>query len=95
MARPRLFLAWNVGACLYLLFAMRMTFWSSHERMRHRALLQDEGRILVLMLVVLTAIAGIGSIVAELAVASDMHGTRRYGHIALAALTINIASGLS
>jgi uncharacterized membrane protein len=84
----RLIIAWNVGACLYLAFAVRMMFWSTHERMRNRALLHDEGRIMVLALVVTSAVMCLGTIVAELAVAKDMHGTLRYAHIALAALTI-------
>ena len=48
---------WNVGACLYLVLAARMMFWSSHERMKLRALQQDEGHILVLVLVVTAAVA--------------------------------------
>lgn len=84
----RLLVGWNVGAWLYLLLAMRMMFWSSHERMRTRALLHDEGKTVILMLVVTAAVMSIGAIVAELAVAKDMQGTQRYGHIALAALTI-------
>lgn len=81
-------IGWNVGACLYLLLAGRMMFWSTHERMRTRALQHDEGRILVLVLVVTAAFMCIGAIVAELAVVKDLKGTIRYAHIALAALTI-------
>ncbi len=84
----RLIVAWNAGACLYLILAARMMFWSNHERMRTRALQHDEGRIVVLALVVMAAIMSLGAIVAELAVVKDMHGMLRYEHIALAALTI-------
>ncbi len=84
----RAIIGWNLGACLYLLLAARMMFWSSHERMRTRALQQDEGRILVLALVVAAALVCIGAIVAQLAVAKDIKGALRYMHIALAALTI-------
>jgi uncharacterized membrane protein len=49
---------------------------------------QDEGNVAVLLLVVTVALACIGAIVAELAVAKEMLGTPRYAHIALAALTI-------
>lgn len=84
----KIIIGWNVGACLYLLLAARMMFWSSHERMRTRALQQDEGRMLVLALVVTAALMCIGAIVAELAVVKDLSGTLRYAHIALAALTI-------
>jgi uncharacterized membrane protein len=81
-------ISWNLGAGLYLILAARMMFWSSHERMRTRALQQDEGRVVVLTLVVTAALMCIGAIVAELGVVKDLKGTLRYGHIALAALTI-------
>ncbi|MCX7164906.1 MAG: DUF1345 domain-containing protein [Rhodocyclales bacterium] len=81
-------IGWNVGACLYLLLAIRMMFWSPHERMKTRALEQDEGRMVILSLVVGAAITSIGAIVMQLAVAKDIHGSLRYAHIALAGLTI-------
>lgn len=84
----RLLIGWNVGVCLYLLLAAHMMFWSSHERMRSRALQQDEGRIIILALVITAAIMSLGAIVAELAVVKEMHGTLRYTHIALAVLTV-------
>ena len=87
-AVTRSIIGWNTGTCLYLLLAFRMMFWSSHERMRSRALQQDEGRILVLALVVMSAIAALGAILAELSVVKDMHGQLRTAHMALAALTI-------
>ncbi|NTV09408.1 MAG: DUF1345 domain-containing protein [Zoogloea sp.] len=84
----RAIIGWNVGVCLYLVLAARIMFSSSHERMRTRALQQDEGRIIVLALVVTAAVMCLGAIVAELAVAKDMQGALRYAHVALAALTI-------
>lgn len=84
----RVIVGWNVGACLYLALAGRMMFWSTHERIRTRALLEDDGRIAVLVLVVVAAIVCLGAIVAQLAVAREMHGSLRYEHIGLAALTI-------
>ena len=84
----RLIIGWNIGASLYLILAARMMFWSTHERMRTRALQHNEGRIVILALVVTAAIMSIGAIVAELAVVKDMHGSLRYTHIALTVLTI-------
>lgn len=84
----RAIIGWNLGACLYLALAARMMFWSSHERMRTRALQQDEGRVVVLALVVTAAIVSLGAIIAQLSVAKDLHGQERYAHIGLAALTI-------
>ena len=84
----RAIIAWNAGAILYLILAMRMMFASSHEQMRVRALMEDEGNTVVLVLVVTTALACIGAIVAELAVAKGLQGATRHAHIALAVLTI-------
>jgi uncharacterized membrane protein len=84
----KVIIGWNVGACFYLLLAARMMFWSSHEKMRIRAMQEDEGRIVVLAFVVTAALMCIGAIVAELALAKDLKGTLRYAHIALSALTI-------
>ncbi len=84
----RAIIGWNVCAVLYLVLAMKMMFWSSHERMRTRALQHDEGSTVVLLLVITAALMCIGAIVAELAVVKDLKGTIRYAHIALAALTI-------
>ena len=88
MVVTRAIVGWNVGAILYLVLAMKMMFWSTHERMRTRALQHDEGRIVVMLLVVTAALVCIGAIVAELAVVKDLKGTVRYAHIVLAALTI-------
>ena len=84
----RAIVGWNVGACLYIALAFKMMFWSSHEKMRSRALQHDEGRAVVLALVVTAALMCIGAIVAELAVVKDLKGAIRTAHIALAGLTI-------
>ncbi len=88
LAVTRAIVGWNVGAILYLALAARMMFWSTHERMRTRALQHDEGRTVVLLLVVTSALMCIGAIVAELAVVKNLQGELRYAHIVLAALTI-------
>lgn len=84
----RLIVGWDTGTCLYLLLAILMMFRSSHERMRSRALEEDEGRIVLLALVVISSLISLGAIVAELTVVKDMHGMQRYAHVALVALTL-------
>jgi len=79
---------WNVGVCLYLILAAHMMFSSSHETMRRRAQLEDEGRIIILALVIMAAIMSLGAIVAELAAAKTLDDALRYAHMALAVLTI-------
>lgn len=84
----RMIIGWNAGAILYLMLAAWMMFYSDRESMLRRARLHIEGRLLALILVVMAALATLGAIVAELGVVKDMHGLLRYGHIALAAMTI-------
>ena len=87
-AVTRAIIGWNVAAVLYLVLALKMMFWSTHERMRARAVQQDEGSTIVLLLVVTAALMCIGAIVAELAVVKDLKGEPRYTHLTLAVLTI-------
>ena len=84
----RVIIGWNVGAWLYLILAARMMFWATNEKIRTRAIAQDDGKYVVLGMVVVAAIVSIGAIVAELSVVKDMHGMLRYAHITLAILTI-------
>ncbi len=84
----RLLIAWNTGACLYVLLAATMMSRSSQQRMRYRAQLQDEGQTVILVLVVVSAIASLAAIGGELAVVKDMHGVEKVAHIALAGLTV-------
>jgi uncharacterized membrane protein len=84
----RLLIAWNTGACLYVLLAATMMMRSSQQHMRWRAQLQDEGQIVILSLVVVSAIASLAAIGGELAVVKDMHGVEKAAHVALAGLTV-------
>lgn len=79
---------WNMGALTYMVLAIHMMFGSTHERMRQRAMREDDGRWVLLVMVVLCAIASLVAVVAELATAKDLAGDVRYLHMGLAALTI-------
>ena len=61
-ATNKLILSWNVGARLYLALAVRMMFSSDRNKLRSRAVQQDDGRIAILVLVILAAVATIGAI---------------------------------
>lgn len=84
----RMIIGWNVGAGIYLVLAMKLMFWSTHDDMRQRARHHDEGRVLILVLVVMAAMATLGSIVAELAIAKQGDNGLRNLHIGLAVLTL-------
>jgi len=84
----RWLVAWNVGALLYVLLAAVMMIRSSHEHMRHRAQLQDDGKYAILVLTAVAGIASLAAIAGELAVVKDLHGWARGLHIGLAGTTV-------
>lgn len=84
----RLLIAWNVGAILYVVLAAVMMIRSDDEEIRLRARSQDEGKYVILVLVVIAAIASLAAIGAELSVVRDMHGLDKVLRIGLAGLTV-------
>jgi uncharacterized membrane protein len=84
----RLLIAWNVGAILYVALAAVMMSRATRESIRMRAQKQDEGKYVILALVVISAIACLAAIGGELAVVKDMHGVAKLAHVALAGLTV-------
>lgn len=84
----RAIIGWNVGALVYLLLAAWMMFGSTHQRMRRRAVSQDDGKFLVLLLVVGAALMCVWAIVAELSMVRELSGELRRNHVLLATLTL-------
>ena len=84
----RFLIGWNAGALAYLVLAAAMIRQSSTDLIQKRALHQDEGRFVVLSLVVIAAVIVLFAIGSQLAAVKDLHGLRRDGHVALAALTV-------
>jgi uncharacterized membrane protein len=84
----RWLIAWNAGTGLYVLLAAIMMIRSSTHHMRHRAQLQDEGQLVILMLVAVATVASLVAIAGELVVVKDMHGFLKTVHIALAGATV-------
>ena len=84
----RMIISWNVGAILYLILGGIMMARSTHQDIRLRASQEDEGDVVILILVIITALVSLASIVAELAASKDIHGLLKYWHIGLAGLTI-------
>lgn len=84
----RLIIGWNATALLYLFLAALMILNTSHEKMRLRAKIQNEGKYVVLTMVVIAAIVSLGAIVMELGVVKELSGFNRGAHVALAIITI-------
>jgi len=82
----RLLIGWDVFAALYLVLVYIMMLGSEHRHVRRNAILQDDGRLLIIMVTVLGAFASIGAIVFEL-------GAARHGvpHLAFATATIALS----
>ena len=84
----RTLIAWNTGTLLYVILAAVMMVRSSESHMRRRARFQDEGQIVLLIFVVVTSIASLVAIAAELTVVKDIHGLVKLAHVCLAGTTV-------
>ena len=80
----RLLFAWDIFAALYLVLVYLMMFRCDHHHIRRDAVLQDDGRFVILMVAALGAFASIAAIVSEL-------GAAHRGTLELAHATATIA----
>lgn len=80
--------AWNTGAGLYLALALHGAWKRSSAQMQQRAADLGEGRALVLVLAVASAVAVLLAVGSQLATVKDLHGPAKTPHVLLAALTV-------
>ena len=80
----RLLIGWDVSIAFYLTLAFAMMYRCGVEHIRRNAILQDDGRFLILMVTALGAFASIAAIVAEL-------GASHRGAAELVLATVTIA----
>src|SRR6188508_3186767 len=79
----RMLVIWNSGVCLYLLLTGIMIMQSSHEHIHPHAREQEEGRLTVMVSIILATIACLAAIFIDLASVGALRGTMKYAHIAL------------
>ena len=84
----RFLISCNVAVCLYLALASVMMATSTPEKIQGRAIAQDEGGKMVLVLVVIAVAASLLAIVVELSLVRGLTRPERGGHIALTAVTV-------
>jgi uncharacterized membrane protein len=84
----RFLLAWNLAALLYLMLAASMMGRSRSHHIKARARRHDDGKFVVLALVVVAAVVVLVAVGTQLANVKDMHGWLRNAHIALASITV-------
>lgn len=80
--------AWNGGAMLYLALTLHMAWQEDAQGIQRRAVTQDEGRIAILVVVVLASTAVLLAVGTQLSQVKNYHGAQRIVHILLAVLTI-------
>jgi uncharacterized membrane protein len=80
----RMLIGWDVFVALYLVLVYIMFWRSGHGSVRRNAVLQDDGRFLILLITALGAFASIAAIVFEL-------GATHHGLLQLWLATITIA----
>jgi uncharacterized membrane protein len=81
----RALIGWDAFATLYLVLVYVMMLRSEHHNIRRRAIMQDDGRLLILALTALGAFASVAAIVFELGARHGVTG------LTLATLTITLS----
>jgi uncharacterized membrane protein len=81
-------LAWNIGAALYLFFTIQLMRRCNADVIRTRAARQDDGRIMVLFIIIAGTAASLIAIIDVLAIAKTAKDWVKLAYLALAAGTI-------
>ena len=84
----RLLVGWDIGLIVYLVFAFVAMGKADTARIRRRAAMLDEDRVVFLVLTAAAGLASLAAIVAELGVKET---GREPAHLALAAITIALS----
>lgn len=81
-------IAWNIGVWTYLGAVLHMMAHANNERILDKAHAEDEGTLMMIVLVLLTAVVSVTAIVQELGVSKDAKGLLMAFHLGLTFLTI-------
>jgi uncharacterized membrane protein len=84
----RALLGWDAATLVYLSLALFLMTRATPERMRNRAIEQDDGARTVLLLILLACVFSIAAIVLELANVKDLPAHVQHLHIGLVAVTL-------
>lgn len=80
--------AWNIGVWTYLGAVFYMMYYADKQGILDRAHAEDEGTLLMIVLVLATAVVSVTAIVQELGVSKDAEGMVMAFHLGLTFLTI-------
>ncbi len=85
----KLLIGWDVAIAFYLALMVVLMTRSDVQSIRRRAALQDEGRIAILVLTALAALASLGAIIADLG--AQQGSARTPIHLIIATVTIALS----
>jgi uncharacterized membrane protein len=89
----RLLVGWDAGVILYLSLFCRLAAHAQIPHIRRGAARTDEGRLALLVLILLATVASLGAIVVELGTSHG--GSRTPAQLALAAITVTLSWGFT
>src|SRR4051812_26675111 len=81
-------IAWNAGALMDLGLTWHLVWHTDVDAIKRRAIVQDQGRLTILTVVVLTAAAVLLAVGTQLSQVRDLSGALRTAHLLLAILTV-------
>lgn len=81
-------ISWDVRAIFYLILVAIMMFSNDQNKINMRAHIEDEGSVLILVLIVIASLLTLAAIVFELSGIKNLEASVRVSRIALAVLTI-------
>lgn len=84
----RLLISWNIFAISYLIMAIQMILSSNSERIKVRAIVQSEGSVVMMLLVLMAVVSCIASIILELSYVHGLNAQEKISHMILPGLTI-------
>ena len=81
-------IGYDSAAIIYIIWAIHLMYNSTAGQMQKRAIVQDDGKLVVLFLVVLALIFSICAIFANLSTVKHLEGSEKYANLILTLLTI-------
>lgn len=87
----RLLVAFDTSVIIYLTLVFGMMYRSTQRKESPRAMQEDEGAVLILILTILASLLSLASIVLELSTSAHLQGSERLFSIILTVLTIIIS----
>jgi uncharacterized membrane protein len=83
-----LILAWDATALIFIGLVLLRIRGASIEHIRAHAALEDQGRAVILVLVIVAVSASLGGVAVELGLARGMKGWNLAGHVLLTGITV-------